>query len=453
MPDTVISVENLSKAYRLGQIGTGTLSHDLNVWWARMRGKPNPLLKIGQKDRGNRDGETIWALKDVSFEVKQGEVLGIIGRNGAGKSTLLKIITGVTAPTSGQIRAKGRVASLLEVGTGFHPELTGRENIYLNGAILGMKKAEIAHKFDEIVAFSEVEQFIDTPVKRYSSGMYVRLAFAVAAHLEPEILLVDEVLAVGDASFQKKCLGKMEDISQHGRTVLFVSHNIPAVTRICGRSIMLEEGKVALDGPVQEVTGVYLQSASRSLAEHVWSDPTAVPGNEVVCLRRARVCAVDGTTTNTFDVSRPVGIEMTYDVLKPGWILVPNYHFFNDEGVYLFVSVDLDQAWRRRPRPIGRFSSTTLIPGNFLTEGRIMVGVAVTSFEPWKIHFYERDALGFRVVDDLRGGLARGEFSGHLPGVVRPTLEWTTRVEPVTAIPEARDAASGKLLGVLPGQE
>lgn len=257
MPDTVISVEHLSKAYRLGQVGTGTLTNDLKVWWAKTRGKPNPLLKIGQKDHGNLDGETLWALKDVNFEVKLGEVLGIIGRNGAGKSTLLKIITGVTAPTSGQIKAKGRVASLLEVGTGFHPELTGRENIYLNGAILGMQRVEISRKFDEIVAFSEVEQFIDTPVKRYSSGMYVRLAFAVAAHLDPEILLVDEVLAVGDIAFQRKCTSKMRDVGDSGRTVLVVSHNMQTVAGICSRALWLDSGKCVVEGDAGDVVSQY----------------------------------------------------------------------------------------------------------------------------------------------------------------------------------------------------
>jgi len=249
MSSTVISVENLSKSYRLGQIGTGTLTNDLKVWWAKKRGLPNPLLRIGQTDHGNRDGEELWALKDVSFQVEQGEVLGIIGRNGAGKSTLLKILSRVTAPTSGLVKVKGRIASLLEVGTGFHPELTGRENIYLNGAILGMSKQEIARKFDEIVAFAEIEKFIDTPVKRYSSGMYVRLAFAVAAHLESEILLVDEVLAVGDAEFQKKCLGKMGDVaSKEGRTVLFVSHNMAAVTMLCRSSLLIDKGCITYTG-------------------------------------------------------------------------------------------------------------------------------------------------------------------------------------------------------------
>jgi lipopolysaccharide transport system ATP-binding protein len=258
MTNTVISVEHLSKIYRLGQIGTGTLSRDINVWWAKARGKPNPLLRIGETDHGNRDGEELWALRDVSFTVQQGELLGIIGRNGAGKSTLLKILSRVTAPTSGKIKVKGRIASLLEVGTGFHPELTGRENIYLNGAILGMSRKEIERKFDEIVDFAEIEKFIDTPVKRYSSGMYVRLAFAVAAHLEPEILLVDEVLAVGDAKFQKKCLGKMKEVTQEGRTVLFVSHNMGAIGSICQTGILLDRGSIMFLGPMHKATSLYL---------------------------------------------------------------------------------------------------------------------------------------------------------------------------------------------------
>lgn len=262
---TVISVENLSKTYHLGQIGTGTFTNDLKVGWAKMRGKPNPLLRIGETDHGNRDGEELWALKDVSFTVEQGEVLGIIGRNGAGKSTLLKILSRVTAPTSGRIRVRGRVASLLEVGTGFHPELTGRENIYLNGAILGMTKNDVHSRFEKIVEFAEIQQFIDTPVKRYSSGMYVRLAFSVAAHLEPDILLVDEVLAVGDAAFQKKCLGRMSDIGRDGRTILFVSHYIPTIVKLCARSLLIGNGSVILDGPSTEITRMYLHDQPNSV--------------------------------------------------------------------------------------------------------------------------------------------------------------------------------------------
>lgn len=254
---TVISVEHLSKVYHLGQIGTGTLTNDMKVWWAKKRGKPNPMLRIGETDHGNRDGEELWALRDISFKVEQGEVLGIIGRNGAGKSTLLKILSRVTAPTSGKIKVKGRVASLLEVGTGFHPDLTGRENIYLNGAISGMSTKEIDRKFDEIVSFAEVEKFIDTPVKRYSSGMYVRLAFAVAAYLDPEILVVDEVLAVGDAEFQQKCLGKMTDIAKGGRTVLFVSHNLVAIRQLCGECLWVDSGYIKDQGQSNGIVNAY----------------------------------------------------------------------------------------------------------------------------------------------------------------------------------------------------
>lgn len=260
---TVIKVENLGKQYRLGQVGTGTLSHDLNRAWHRMRGKEDPYLKVGEMNDRSIKGESewIWALKDVSFEVMQGEVLGIIGKNGAGKSTLLKILSQITSPSVGEIKIKGRIAALLEVGTGFHPELTGRENVFLNGAVLGMSKAEIKNKFDEIVDFSGVEKYIDTPVKRFSSGMLVRLGFAVAAHLEPEILIVDEVLAVGDVEFQNKCLGKMNEVSKSGRTIIFVSHNMQAVSQLCSRAILLENGTLTYNGTVQEAVKKYLNTS------------------------------------------------------------------------------------------------------------------------------------------------------------------------------------------------
>lgn len=261
MSETVIKVENIWKQYRLGEVSTGSLAHDLNRWWHGIRGKEDPYLKVGDaNDRTVKaSSDYVWALQDINFDVKQGEVLGVIGRNGAGKSTLLKILSKVTQPTKGHIKVKGRIASLLEVGTGFHPELSGRDNIFLNGAILGMTKQEIKSKFDEIVSFSGVERYIDTPVKRYSSGMYVRLAFAVAAHLEPEILIVDEVLAVGDAEFQKQCLGKMKDVSdKDGRTVLFVSHNLGMINQLCSRSILMQHGKVVASGITREITEKYL---------------------------------------------------------------------------------------------------------------------------------------------------------------------------------------------------
>ncbi|MBS1946966.1 MAG: ABC transporter ATP-binding protein [Bacteroidetes bacterium] len=269
MSDTVIKVENLSKQYRLGEVGTGTLSHDLNRWWARLRGKEDPFLKIGETNDREQKGNSdyVWALRDINFEVQQGEVLGIIGRNGAGKSTLLKILSKTTAPTTGKIKVKGRIASLLEVGTGFHPEMTGRENIFLNGAILGMTKKEIQKKFDEIVDFAGVERYVDTPVKRYSSGMYVRLAFAVAAFLEPEILIVDEVLAVGDAEFQKKCLGRMKDVSVNdGRTVLFVSHNMGTISQLCNKTVLLGKGQLVTYDKTTSVIGTYLMMGKSMLS-------------------------------------------------------------------------------------------------------------------------------------------------------------------------------------------
>jgi lipopolysaccharide transport system ATP-binding protein len=253
----VISVENLSKAYRLGQIGTGTLSHDLNLWWAKIHGRPNPTYKIGQENHRNWEHETIWALKDINLQIEKGDALGIIGRNGAGKSTLLKILSRVTAPTSGRVKVKGRIASLLEVGTGFHQDLTGKENIFLNGAILGMNRKEIQNKFDAMVDFAEIEKFIDTPVKRYSTGMFVRLAFAVAAYLDPEILLIDEVLAVGDSQFQKKCLGKMGDVAHEGRTVLFVSHNMAAIRTLCNKGLLLKKGELSYYGDIINAISKY----------------------------------------------------------------------------------------------------------------------------------------------------------------------------------------------------
>jgi lipopolysaccharide transport system ATP-binding protein len=277
MSNTVIKAEGISKLYRLGEVGTGTLSHDLNRWWAKIRGKEDPFSKLGDtNDRTTKDTSGyVWALKDLDFDIAEGEAVGIIGRNGAGKSTLLKILSRTTLPTNGNIKIKGRIASLLEVGTGFHPELSGRDNIYLNGAILGMNKAEISRKFDAIVDFAGVERYIDTPVKRYSSGMYVRLAFGVAAHLEPEILIVDEVLAVGDAEFQKKALGKMRDVSSsEGRTVLFVSHNMGAISQLCSKAMVMHQGRILSYGSVSSAIDYYLQSGiSEAGSEYVNSSP------------------------------------------------------------------------------------------------------------------------------------------------------------------------------------
>ena len=431
MNDTAIRVENLGKQYRIG--GTKKRHDTLRDLLASTL--MAPLRRTGKLLRGQATGaaeldETIWALKDVSFEIKQGEAVGIIGRNGAGKSTLLKILSRITEPTAGFGDIHGRVGSLLEVGTGFHQELTGRENIYLNGAILGMTRYEIEHKFAEIVAFAEVEKFIDTPVKHYSSGMYLRLAFAVAAHLEPEILLVDEVLAVGDARFQKKCLDKMQDVGERGRTVLFVSHNMSAITRLCERTILLDEGKVIADGPSHEVVSVYLSSGLASTAEREWPDPEKAPGDEAIRLRAVRVRTEDKQVTDAADIRRAIGIEMEYDVLEPGFKLMPHFALYNQEGVLVFVAIDQDPAWRRRPRPIGRYASTGWIPGNLLAEGTMIARAAMRSIEPQKLHFDARDAVAFQVMDSLDGDSARGDWAGQLAGIVRPLLKWSTQFNP-----------------------
>jgi lipopolysaccharide transport system ATP-binding protein len=412
-----ISAENLGKKYRRGLGNDSGLRHSLD----KLLRSPLSILQRQKQ-------ETFWALKDIDLQVQEGEVLGLIGRNGAGKTTLLKILSRITKPTSGRAGIHGRVGSLLEVGTGFHPELTGRENTFLNGAILGMTKREIHRHFDEIVAFAELEKFIDTPVKHYSSGMYVRLAFAVAAHLQPEILLVDEVLAVGDMNFQKKCLGKMDDVAKEGRTILFVSHNVTAVTRLCKRCILLEGGKLLADGLTHEVMDSYLRSELATTASREWRDKA--PGDEVVKLRSVRVRDREGKVNEAFDIRQPIAIDVEFDVLQGGKVLAPNIHIFNNEGLVVFISIDQDEEWHRRPRPEGRYVSTMWIPGNFLAEGSLVADVAITTFKPMNVHFHEKSVVGFQVIDSIDGDSVRGDYAGHLPGIVRPMLEWRTTVHP-----------------------
>ena len=372
--------------------------------------------------------EELWPVKDVSFEIHAGEVVGIIGRNGAGKSTLLKILSRITEPTSGRAEIFGRVGTLLEVGTGFHPELTGRDNIYLSGIILGMKKVEIDQKFDEIVEFAGIAKFIDTPVKRYSSGMYVRLAFAVGAHLEPEILIVDEVLAVGDAQFQKKCLDKMRAIGSEGRTVLFVSHNLDAVTRLCDRAILLQSGKVIFDGSSHEAAKAYLGEGATSSAVREWPDPSTAPSGKVVRLRAVRVKSEDGRITESLDIRRPIIIEMDYEVLASGHVLLPHFHLLNEAGELIFITIDLDPQWRRRPRPAGHYRSHVEIPGNMLSEGTTYVSCYCLTLEPEISQFDGPSVVAFQVIDSLDGNSARGDYIGTMRGFVRPLLNWQTQL-------------------------
>jgi lipopolysaccharide transport system ATP-binding protein len=456
MGEPAIRMESLGKCYRIGAArahspianpvfgGYRTLRETVADAFASAWQRARTLVRLGGGDLMRRGEDVVWALRDISLEIGEGEVVGIIGRNGAGKTTLLKVLSRITEPSTGYAEVRGRVGSLLEVGTGFHPELTGAENIYLSGAILGMKRAEIAQKFDEIVAFSEVERFLETPVKHYSSGMYLRLAFAVAAHLEPEILLVDEVLAVGDAQFQKKCLNKMGDIGNQGRTVLFVSHNMPAVTRLCERTILLDEGRIIRDGPSSEVVGAYLNSGVVTAASREWSAADA-PGGDVARLRAVRVRAADGTVTETVDVRDAVQIEMEYEVLKPGHVLLPHYDLLNDEGVLIFVTLDQDPTWRGRKRPTGWYRSVVTIPGNLLAEGRIFVTAILMTLNPAPAYqFCVYDAVALQVVDMVEGDSARGDWAGHLGGVVRPLLPWTTEFHPADA--RAAQVTFGKTL-------
>jgi len=405
-----IKAENLSKRYYIG----GRQPNSLR----------DAVANLARKSFGK--GSEFWALKGVGFEAEDGETLGIVGNNGAGKSTLLKILSRITKPTGGFAEIRGRVGSLLEVGTGFHNELTGRENIFLNGAILGMKRAEIKSKFDEIVEFSEIGDFLDTPVKYYSSGMYMRLAFSIAAHLEPEVLIVDEVLAVGDAGFQKKSISKMRDVGSSGRTVLFVSHDMSAISRLCRRVIWLKNGEIKSDGEAKTVVAEYLHEQSQTGAEKVWENSNESPGNDIARLRGVRVCDAFGKTSFTMDIRSPITIEMTYDVLKGGKVLIPNLHFFNDQGICIFVSHDWKGGWRTLSRPKGKYVSRMTVYGNFFAEGPIFVGAALTTYDPIEVHFVEWDAVTFNVADTLEGDSARGDYAGAMPGIVRPVFDWET---------------------------
>jgi len=418
---TVIRVNDLGKRYRIGlmpqkyQTLSEKISLTLSAPWRALRRVQSPLADAA---------DTIWALRQVSFEVEEGQVLGIIGRNGAGKSTLLKILSRITEPTEGEVMIRGRVGSLLEVGTGFHPELTGRENIYLNGAILGMKRAEIDRKFDEIVAFSEVEQFIDTPVKRYSSGMYLRLAFAVAAHLEPEILVVDEVLAVGDAEFQKKCLGKMGDVARQGRTVLFVSHNMSAILRLTQESIVLDKGHLVLRAPSAEAVDYYLSAGNARAGERYW-EAGEVPADAAPFRPLAlRVRDAKGNVADTVRSTEPCTIEVEYSLSAPLSGLRIGIYLSTARGEYAFTSFDTDDPMlfeRYASRPAGHYLSRCTLPADLLNSGRYTIGVNASSYGVRR-YFMDEQALTFHVDPAGAPGM---QWSEPRPGVIRPRLRWS----------------------------
>lgn len=418
-----LRLENVSKMYRLGEVGTGTLSHDLNRAWARLRGKEDPFAKVGAVNDRTASGteDFVWALRNVDLEVQPGEIVGIIGRNGAGKSTLLKLLSRVTAPTEGRIYINGRIASLLEVGTGFHPELTGRENVFLNGAILGMSKREIRARFDEIVEFSGCAKYIDTPVKRYSSGMHVRLAFAVAAHLETDILIVDEVLAVGDAEFQARCIGKMRDLSTAGhRTVLFVSHNMASMRQLCPRAILMDKGTVVARDETGAIIEEYMTLGSEADRAVTW-DAADAPSGHGVRLDGVFILDEKGQTEGLLASNRDIIVDVRYTLSEPIRDLRIGVSLFNAEGTLVFLSSDYGSAGIGAVREPGCYSSRMRIPANLLIEGRYSIEISV------EIPRVEN------LIQDVRCAFEIGEMAHdnwgpkraiRMPGIVHPRLEW-----------------------------
>lgn len=430
MPETVIKVEGLSKQYRYGVIGHGTLYKDLQSWWARARDVEDPNAKIVERGGPGLDGERFWALKDINCEVKKGEVLGIIGKNGAGKSTLLKILSRVTTPTEGVVKIKGRVASLLEVGTGFHPELTGRENVYLNGTILGMTKSEIDRKFDEIVAFSGIEKFIYTPVKRYSSGMYVRLAFAVAAHLEPEILLVDEVLAVGDVEFQRKCLGKMKDVAGQGRTVLFISHNMGAIRNLCRRTMLLDGGRVILDAPTHQTIATYLEQnlieGAVATAEQIEQRIEGVIcwKNPYLRFRQITIFNDEGVPRRSFHSQEDIRVSVVFECFHAVQDIRLMVYVVDENAVPVLGTYNRDDPavsdrfYRLEP---GIYDAVCVLPGNTFGEREFFLTVHLEY--PKTEHIVVNKILSF----DVRFEGYNEAYGGGADIFIRPQLKWTLK--------------------------
>lgn len=432
MTDVAIRVRGISKRYEIGERGYGykTLRESL-VGAIR---NPFRAAKNGHNSNGHAaepSPRTFWALKNINFDVQRGEIVGIIGRNGAGKSTLLKILSRITDPTEGEVEIDGRVGSLLEVGTGFHPELTGRENIFLNGAILGMKRAEIAARFDEIVAFAGTEKFLDTPVKYYSSGMYVRLAFGVAAHLEPEILIVDEVLSVGDAEFQKKCLGKMGDVAHSGRTVLFVSHNMAAVKVLCERAILLNSGAIASSGKVADVIAEYSLSIAPQSSAAEWPDPATAPGNENIRLSYVRVAPPDNHAAITIDTGALV--EIGFENLGENANLDCTVHLHTREGVLVFESGHIISS--NRDSRCGFYHLTGKIPGHLLNAGHYSLDVVFGKDQRYVL-FRMDGAVSFEVENTATG---RGLNMSVAPGIIRPMLSWRHSFQEECSLVKNRD--------------
>ncbi len=429
MSDVVIRVEELGKKFKLGShMPYHRLSETLQNWAFGALRAPASWLTGKNANESKENAAALsefWALKEINFEVKQGEVFALIGRNGAGKSTLLKILSRITEPTTGRFGIKGKVASLLEVGTGFHSELTGRENVFLSGSLLGMKRSQIRKRFDEIVDFAGVSQFIDLPVKRYSSGMQVRLGFALAANLEADVLIVDEILAVGDADFQTKSVQKMSEMGQSGRTVLFVSHNMSAVQRLCHSGILLEQGKIIQIGKVEDLLYQYLSKGGRLVAEKTWDPPI---GNDVARLSRARILNANDQLEPSVNIAQPFKIEIDYESLSPDLRTTAAFHITNEQGLLVFSSHDFNnQQWWSTPRKRGHITSTCTIPAHFMNEGFYNVLIAVTTYNPDTVHAIDLNALTFEIVDQSRGQGVRGPYEGPWPGVIRPMFDWSIK--------------------------
>lgn len=420
MSETILKIENISKQYRLGLIGTGTLKHDLTRWWYKVRGMEDPFLKVGEINDRSKQGNNqyIWALKDINFDVKQGEVIGIIGKNGAGKSTLLKILSRVTSPTTGEIKTKGRIASLLEVGTGFHYEMTGRENIYLNGAVLGMTKTEIRSKIDDIISFSGCQRYIDTPVKRYSSGMIVRLAFAVAAHLEPDILIVDEVLAVGDAEFQKKAIGKIKDISSvGGRTVLFVSHNLAAVKNLCNKGIVLKNGMIQYIGKIDSAIAEYLKQFTEDQREITYK-LGEYKGTDFAQFTHASIRQVNPTKDKVYIEGDSIKLFFEFYIKQRGtYDLGITFHLVDELGTLVFVGSSCEED---RVVKEGYYKESVVIPENIMNEGIFTVTRLLLVKDKGSVEAQAENVIQFQLLPKRRGL----GWAGKKEGVVKPKLNW-----------------------------
>ena len=414
----MITAENISKKYRLDSTysRTSTLREAISAL-------PRRILEKRQSV------EEFYALKDINFQIAAGETVGLIGRNGTGKTTLLKILSQITYPTRGRAEIFGRIGSLLEVGAGFHKDLTGRENVFLNGAMLEMSHHEISKKFDEIIAFANLEKFVDMQVKHYSSGMFMRLAFAIAAHVEPEILLLDEVLAVGDFEFQKRCVEKIEQLARNGHTIMLVSHDLARIEKLCQRAIWLEGGEIKMDDSAEKVTNALIKSATDSSISLEWTDETIEYQSQFVCLRRIRAVDENRRPLKQIDLTKTFGVEIEFDVLTDEHLIVPRLDFTDGFNTLLFSAFEVDSEWHHKNRPIGRHTCTAWLPKNLFGEGQLGIGVSILSFRPWTVHFETRNLLRIEIVSGSANITSRGHFEGNIPGLIRPLLNWTSEYE------------------------